>query len=271
MMTPLVSKFKPNAFFLFGPLCLLAFFSCRSYEDLLLFKDRNPNEAISVSPPIAFDYTIRQDDNLYVGIISNNAEMNKLYNPALAGNIGNVNNINYESEGGQFIHGYYVDKEGMVTLPIIGRLKVAGLSLKDCEDMIFEEAKKHLKIVTVKVRLLNYKVTVLGEVDKPGLYYNYAYYFTVLDALGRAGGITDFAEVSRVVVIRQKEKGNESYDLDLSSKKAIASEGYFLYPNDVVIVEPSKGKNIELKRPHYSLALTGLSAVVLLMSVLIRR
>lgn len=212
-------------------------------------------------------HKIQEKDNLYVSIISTNAEMNKIYNPANAGAPESIIN-RYEGVAGQFINGYEVDREGNITLPIIGKINVLGQTFRESEQTVERKAKSFLKEVTVKVRLLNYRVTINGEVKNPGVYYNYNYDFTVLDAISMANGVTDFAQINNVMIIRPTENGKEVFKINLNSKSSLLSDGYYLQPNDVVIVQPSRGKNQQLNIPQYSLILTSLSVVLLLLNYL---
>jgi polysaccharide export outer membrane protein len=254
--------------FRLSALCLvLLISSCRSYKDLTYFRDIQERETITDATRPAPVHRIQEKDNLYVSIISTNAEMNKIYNPSNAGSPEAINN-RYEGVAGQFINGYEVDKEGNITLPIIGKIKVLGQTFEESEQTIANNSKKFLKEVTVKVRLLNYRVTINGEVKNPGVYYNYNYDFTVLDAISMANGVTDFAQINNILIIRPVQEGKEVFRINLNSKSAILSDGYYLQPNDIVIVQPSKGKNQQLNLPQYSLILTSVSVVLLLLNYL---
>lgn len=246
---------------------LISVSSCRSYKDLTYFRDVEGRETIADANRPAPVHKIQEKDNLYVSIISTNAEMNKIYNPSSAGAPESVIN-RYEGVAGQFINGYEVDQVGNITLPVIGKIRVLGQTFKESEQTIAKTAKTFLKEVTVKVRLLNYRVTINGEVKDPGVYYNYNYDLTLLDAISMANGVTDFAQLSNILIIRPETNGKEVFEINLNSKSAILSDGYYLQPNDVVIVQPSKGKNQQLNIPQYSLILTSVSVVLLLLNYL---
>jgi polysaccharide export outer membrane protein len=159
-----------------------------------------------------------------------------------------------------------VDPEGMVVLPAIGKIKVAGLTIRESEAKIKAKAEEYLKEVTAKVRLLNYKITVMGEVNSPGVYYNYNYEFTIFDAISSADGTKNAAKLERVLVLRQTPDGSQSYILNLNSKSALNSAAYFLEPNDVVVVQPSKYKNVELRLPLYTAMLSTVTTLFLVLN-----
>jgi polysaccharide export outer membrane protein len=242
--------------------------SCRSNKDLTMLRDVSPQESLKypVPPP---PHRVGENDNLYVSIVSSNKEMNELYNPAYAGSSKNSNSsIIYNEVAGQYIYGYQADANGEIALPLIGKVAVRGLTLPECEAAIYAKAKEYLKEVSVKVRLLNYKVTVMGEVNEPGVYYNYNYNFTVMDAISMANGITNYADLDNVTVLRSGETGAQSYTLDLSKQESLNSKGYFLQPNDIVFIKPAKYKNVQLRAPVYSLVISSVATVVLFLNFL---
>jgi polysaccharide biosynthesis/export protein len=250
----------------------MAFFfsSCRSHKDLTVLRDITSTEPLSKYPQPPPPYLVKANDNLFVSIISSNKDMNELYNPAVAGSsrtqVGS--NTIYNEVTGQYIFGYQVDSNGDIVLPLIGKVAVKGLSMLGCEDAIAVKAKEFLKEFTVKVRLLNFRVTVMGEVIKPGVYFNYNNVFTVMDAISVANGITNYADLRKVLLVRTTPEGTKSFYLDLTSKETLSSPVYFLQPNDLLLVEPAKYKNVQLRSPIYSLVISSVAAALLLVSLL---
>ena len=151
---------------------------------------------------------------------------------------------------------------------MLGKVSVAGKTLAEAEDTIRSIAKEYLKDATIKVRLFNYKLTVLGEVKMPGVYYNYNNYVTVFDAISLAQGITDYAKLKNVLVLRPTTRGTKTYSLDLNSKSMLASDGYYLQPDDVVIVQPGKNKGFQQKLPLITILVGSLSAILLIANYL---
>jgi polysaccharide export outer membrane protein len=243
-------------------------FSCRSHKDLTMLRDVSLQETIKYpeEPP---PHKIEERDNLYISVVSSNKEMNDLYNPAFAGTSKTSNSsIIYNEIAGQYIYGYNIDSNGDISLPLIGKLNVKGLTLQECEAAIYNKAKEYLKELSVKVRLLNFKITVMGEVNKPGVYYNYNYNFTVMDAISMANGITNQAKIEDVMILRPGETGSQTFHLDLSSKEMLASKAYFLQPNDIVILKPARYKNVQLRAPAYTLAISTIATVILFLNLL---
>ena len=150
-----------------------------------------------------------------------------------------------QGESGGYIYGYDVNSEGNIILPVVGPIKVEGLTLEETRKLLQESADKVFKNSTVECKLLSFKFTVIGEVRAPGTYINYNNYLTVLEAIGRAGGVGDYGDRSRVLVVRPIDKGTKTFRLNLQDKNILSSEAYFLLPNDVVIVEPLKAENLQ--------------------------
>ena len=167
-----------------------------------------------------------------------------------------------QSEGTGYIYGYDVNSEGNIILPVIGEIKVAGLSLEEARQLIQQKAEQIFKKSTVECKLLSFKFTVLGEVRTPGSYMNYNNYLTVLEAIGRAGGIGDYGRRDKVLVVRPTETGTKTYTLNLQDRQLLSSEAYFLLPNDVVIVEPLKHKIFNMNLPTISFVVTTVSSAI---------
>jgi polysaccharide export outer membrane protein len=161
-----------------------------------------------------------------------------------------------------------VDADGNITLPLLGKIPVAGMTIAQAEDTIRAISKEYLKDAIVKVRLLNYKLTILGEVKMPGVYYNYNNYVTIFDAISLAQGTTDYAKLADVLVLRPTPRGTKTYSLNLNSKSALMSDGYYLLPDDVVVLQPGKNKGLQQKLPLVGIVVGSLSALLLLLNYL---
>lgn len=241
--------------------------SCVSYKNLKYLKNAKNEETMHGLPKTGPLYHVRVKDNLYISMITNDAEMNKLFNPAHAGSTQSINN-EYESPANQYVYGYEVDTSGVVNLPMIGRVKLVGKNLVQCEKIIEDSARHFVKEITAKVKLLNNRVTVLGEVKSPGMYYKYGPDFTILEAIGMAGSTTNYAVLDSVLVLRPTIYGSETYVVNLKNTSALASDAYFLQPNDVIMIQPNKNKNLELRLPIYTLIIAGVSAVLIFVSII---
>lgn len=251
---------------------LMTLISCKSYRDLTFFAEESDGEAKlyhKIEKPQ--EYIIKKNDNLYVSILSLNPELNAIYNPAVpanagVGGTGGGTSTNYGSPESQYLNGYMVNQDGFIELPIMGAIHVDGLTLAEAEAKIKLKASEYIKDPTVKVKLLSFKVTVLGEVRTPGIYYNYNISFTILDAISLANGNTDFSNISVVKVLRQSTAGIVTYQLNMQDYEFLSSEAFYLQPDDLIYIQPAKYKNIPLRTPIWVLALSGVTTIVLIAS-----
>lgn len=245
---------------------ILVFGSCTSQKELMYLSNLDTTymeHFFSIERP---DYRIQYQDILYVDIFTMNPEMNELLNPGSQTSTYST----YRDESNIYIFGYTVSDSGNITIPILGDVKVYGLTLDDAKREIERKAELYLKNSSINLKLLSFKFTVIGEVNRPGSYTNYNNQLTVLEAIGRAGDITDYGNRKRVLVIRPMEKGTNTYRINLQDKNLLEREGYYLLPNDIVIVEPLKSKPFQLNLPTTTLlitsALSTFSSLILLLS-----
>lgn len=251
-------------------LLCLSLFSCRNSRELIYMENTANNEILAALEDSVTEYIIKPGDILYVSIKSMNAEVNALFNPEEGMSRQSYSSYQkFTTPQGAYLYGFEVNKQGELHLPILGRIPVAGHPQSAIETIVQQQADKYLKDAIVKVKLLNYMVTVLGEVKNPGVYYNYNNHFTLLNALGMANGNTDFANIKKVTIIRPQKNGKKVIKLDLSNKESWMSEAFYLYPNDYVIIEPDKYKNFQLNSQAYSLVFSSFSILLAVLGFLL--
>jgi polysaccharide biosynthesis/export protein len=212
------------------------------------------------------DYKIQPRDVLYITVkaMTPDGIIRDFLSPA-GSQI--MTNITQGDAGG--LYGFDVNSEGNINLPAIGPVKVSGLTLEETRKFLQASADKVFKNSTVECKLLSYKFTVIGEVRAPGSYINYNNYLTVLEAIGRAGGVGDFGNRNRVLVIRPFDKGTKTFRINLQDKNILSSEAYFLLPNDVVIVEPLNQKIFNMNMPTISFIVSTLTGTISMTLLLI--
>lgn len=141
---------------------------------------------------------------------------------------------------------YLVDNDGYITFPVIGRLKVAGLTKSEAEKLIFEKIRPYMaesENPVVIVRMSSYSVSVLGEVARPGSFQVSREKITILEALAQAGDLTIYGVRDKVKLIREDISGKKQIvNLNLNDANLVNSPYYYLQQNDVVYVEPNKVK-----------------------------
>jgi len=167
-----------------------------------------------------------------------------------------------QGESGGYLYGYDVNSEGNIILPVVGVIQVGGFTLEEIRKLLQVSANKVFNNSTVECKLLSFKFTVIGEVRAPGTYINYNNYLTVLEAIGRAGGISDYGRRDRLLVIRPVTGGTKTFKLNLQDKAILSSEAYFLLPNDVIIVETEYKKIFNLNLPTFSFIFTAVTSAI---------
>ncbi|MGD1892403.1 MAG: polysaccharide biosynthesis/export family protein [Cyclobacteriaceae bacterium] len=181
-------------------------------------------------------YKLQPRDVLSVRIKTLDEDTEKYFN------IQPNNGFQQLDPAGLFINGYSVNSRGTITLPEVGEIQVSGYTLEEAEAIIRDAISSYITNATILVKLVSFKVTVLGEVNSPGYYYVFNEQANVLEVLGLAGDLTDFGNRENITLIRQTKNGNDAILLNLKDPKLLASNFYFLQPNDVLYVQPLQAK-----------------------------
>lgn len=137
---------------------------------------------------------------------------------------------------------FLVSAAGTVELPLLGTLQVSGLTTEQVKELVQAKAATYYKNPVVSIRVMNFKVTVLGEVGHPGTYFVNGEKATLLDALGLAGDLTIYGNRQNVLLLRDSEGKQKSVRFNLNDGQALSSPYLYLQQNDVVYVEPRKAK-----------------------------
>ena len=227
-----------RAFLCFSLLTTLFAISCGSAQKATYFNSQGDARITSnVTIP---ESNIQANDILGIAVSSLNPEASAVFNTP------NTTYANVSTASGATIQasGYLVNGDGNIEFPILGTLKVAGLSANDLRVKITDSLRNRKLLVDpiVSVRMLNFKVTVLGEVGHPTVVNVLNEKITLLEALGLAGDITIYGKKDHVMVIREEAGIKNIKYLDLNSSEIFTSPYYYLKSNDVVYVEPTKAR-----------------------------
>ncbi|MBE0674262.1 MAG: polysaccharide biosynthesis/export family protein [Bacteroidales bacterium] len=159
--------------------------------------------------------------------------------------------------------GYYVEKDGIINLPIIGVVRIEGYTIEQAEDTLQAYVARYLENPVIRLKLQNYKFTVIGEVNNDATVTSGDLYLTMLQAIGMAGGVSEFGDLSRVKVVRQY--GNESvvFYVNLLSEEFLSSPFYFVQPGDVIVVTPLKQRSyLKYVSPNLSIFTSTVSLLI---------
>ena len=206
---------------------LLLFASCSNNK--LLFK--NIPENLSIAMP---DAIITNGDILDINIASLNRESTLIFSQN-----SNHNNWSQNLESRK-IDGYLVDSSGYINMPIIGIIKASGLSCFEFSEFLKISLKEYVLNPSVRTKILNFRVSILGEVNNPGTYNVINQNISLTELISTAGGFTNNANPSKILIIRDANNEIETRYVDLTSYEFINSEYYYLKQNDEVYVKPDK-------------------------------
>lgn len=232
--------------------------SCTTSRKLTYFQDiPQGNQPVDVDIAPFVEPRIQADDILAINVNTVDPEAAQVINVRNTLRASNNSNNNSESLGSG---GYLVDKAGMVEIPVLGKIKLAGLTTYEAKELIHRRAAEFYKDPVVNVRFSNFRVTVLGEVNRPATYTVPYERVTLLDAIGYAGDLTAFGKRGNVMLIRKNEQGkSQAVRLNLKEKELMKSPYFYLKQNDVVYVEPSKARGLSTDRSFLSYASLGIS------------
>lgn len=227
---------------------LLLFTSCSSYKKITYFKNISDSSYVynrgEIVKTAGFrPLVIQPDDILQVTISTLDAESNGALNLSASGTVANMARYPNLSANGASLNGYLVSKRGTIELPILGTVHVEGLNTDSIKTIIEKRAAKLFNNPVVNVRLINFKITVLGEVLHPGTYVIDGERANILDALGLAGDMTIYGKRDNVLLMRKEgDEDKRIVRFDLNDSKALSSPYFNLRQGDVLYVEPVKGK-----------------------------
>ncbi len=203
--------------------------SCASRRDVVYFQNTGDFETLvdknSITPKFKVDDVL----SIYVSTLDN--EASAPFNLFRGGSEGGIRPEQVD---------YLIDKDGEIDFPVVGKIKVAGLSSEELRVMLREQLSEYLKDPIINIRLRNFTITVLGEVNRPGTYPVEGERITIMEALGLANDLTIKGKRENVMVIRDFDGTKVYHRINLKRKEAMSSPVYYLTQNDVVYVEPNK-------------------------------
>jgi polysaccharide export outer membrane protein len=255
----------------FACLIIVALFSsCVSQKEIAYFqKGINQSDTLSVAK--TYIPKIQAGDILDIKVGSLNAAASSFFNPyaAMPAPTGSSNDGAATSTlalSQTSAPGFLVDPNGFVDYPLIGSVKLADLTTPEAKEKIKGLLQKYLKEPTVNVRVMNYKISVMGEVAKPSVYLIPNEKITLPEALSLAGDLTIFGKRDNVLIIRDENGKKEFGRINLNSRDLYSSPYYYLHNNDVVYIEPGKGKVAQTDKTYQILPimLSALSLITIL-------
>lgn len=208
--------------------------------------------------PRQFEYRIQPEDVLSIRVSSLTEEEYDFFNKQDAANM----NLQMQ-QGGVALVGHLVDYRGEIEFPVVNKIKVSGLTIFEAQKLIQQKADDFLNEPVVDVRLLNFRITLLGEVLNEGTLSIFNNRTNIIEAIGLAGGLDDLADRNNVKILRHENGKVNVFYVDLLDENLINSPFYYVHSNDIIIVPPLKqrpfrqyfGQNLTLVVSSLSLLL----------------
>lgn len=241
--------------------------SCVSSKKIVYFQDISQSQ----NSPVSYETRLKADDLLLIIVSAPDPLAAQPFNLPLAAvmnsSVGSVDMANVQAR----YQSYLVDKEGNIQFPVLGKLKLGGLTRIEALSKLNTELKKYINEPTVNLRILNYKISVIGEVIRSGEFSIVSERITLLEALSMAGDLTIYGNRNRVWVIREVDGVKTHNLIDLTSSDFLSSPYYYLTQNDVVYVEPNKTKiNSSMIGPNTTVIISALSLLLTTIALITR-
>lgn len=245
----------------------LSFYSCTPQSQLIYFQPGkdvdHPDSTVVMSykagtnnnPP---EYILREKDLLYIQVSSaTDREINELFSNKVGGNYATQNEL------GVYLNSYSIDSSGNITIPMIGQVHVAGLTVSGAREAIADKAKDFTRDTPVVIcKMTNYKITILGDVNRPGTYTFYQDNVNVFQAISQAGDLTKYGNRAKVRIVRKGSKEDIMYYVDLRASGVVQSPRYYLLPGDIVYIEPNKtAKSFQMAEFPWSILFSTISTI----------
>ncbi len=249
---------------IFGFIIILS--SCASRQDLVYFQDEPLTDAYS---DMNSDFQIRfkPDDLLTIDVSALEPEAAKPFNlPAVSYNSSVIS-----AQGTLKMQTYLIDANGNIEFPVLGTIKIGGLTRSEANAMLKQKLSDYIKDPIVNIRLANFTITVLGEVNNPGTFTIQDERVSISEALGLAGDLTIYGKRDNILLIREVDGKKRYAKLDLSSVNLVSSPNYYLTQSDVIYVEPNNSRLREANfTPNNGLIVSIVGVVATVAAILIR-
>jgi polysaccharide biosynthesis/export protein len=269
---------KNNRIFFFL-IFLVLVSGCISNERIIYMQEMDEDKPLYTAGPLVpnetEDYLLQYNDVVDINVKTTSQELNEIFGIAASDQGRGMNMAQGAQNGGDifFINGYSLDENGEVELPLLGEIKLLGLTTKQAQELVKEKLTAYVneEDFFVRVRLGGIRFSALGEFNRNGNYTILQNRISIFQAIAHAGDMTTTAKRNEVVLVRQYPEGTRSFRVNLNDERIIESEFYFIRPNDMIYAEPMKvrelGTGVNFVQT-FQLAVTTLSAVLLVLNAL---
>jgi polysaccharide export outer membrane protein len=241
--------------------------SCNSYKNVTMFQGEFDTKNVLLHTQK--DIILQKNDILEITLITSNEEFSKLFQTALESNVRNQ--LNYTS-GAAAPKGFSINQDGTFDLPYAGKIYAHGKTRDEIKKEIVSKLKEFIIDPVILIKVLNFKISVLGDVKAPGTFNIPNEKVSIIEAIGIANDINITADLKNAVIIRETDSSRIQIKVDLTKKDVFKSDVYFLKQNDIVYIPPNKAKAATSKySPIYIPLLTSLSIFVTALNLIITK
>jgi len=242
--------------YLFFIITIIMFTSCtrrgmRYIQDKKEFKHEDQTE-FSNQPP---EYKLQSYDVLYLKVTTTNQEVNKLF----AENVSSSYNSLSQNASDSYFTGIIITDTGYIKVPLLGDFNVKGKTVSEVDKLISDRVDELLIDAIIKVKLISFKVYFIGDVNTITTFYQEN--VNILQAIASIGGLTDYADKRRIMILRQTETGYKLFRINVNKRSIIGTEDFYLFPNDIVYVEPLRSQKYILAIQDYSQILSIITTI----------
>ncbi|WP_232825761.1 polysaccharide biosynthesis/export family protein [Algoriphagus litoralis] len=253
--------------------------SCVSNKKLIYMQELEDSmgplvESSKKYPYVSEEYLLQVNDIVEINIKTTDEKLNLVF-----GAVSNDSQNQAAMAGGQgagdafFMNGYTIDDEGMVEIPLLGKIKISGITTEETKQLVEKEVLKYINQneFFVRVRLGGIRFSALGEFNKSGKYTILQNRVTIYEAIAFAGDLSKVAKRDEILLVRQYPDGSQIHKINLLDRDLLGSEYFFLKPNDMIYAEPMKVREIGAGNTlveTLTLLTTSITAIALILTLI---
>ncbi len=227
--------------------------SCVPVSQLSYFNDLDDLDAPTVNPRT--QKIIKPFDKLYIRVLSIDLQTSQIFNASDEVRMGSYGNM-------AGLVGYLVDEDGNINFPFVGKINVASMTTAEAAEKIQRALSDYVSNTSIVVKYVDNQVTVMGEVQRQGVFPFSQDKLNIYEALGLGGGLTRYGDRQKVILIRNEDGKIMHYRMNLGDSKIANKSYYYVLPNDVIIVEPLKAVSTSYSNITYSTILSTISTAI---------
>lgn len=240
-----------------------SYYSCTPQKKLRYLQQQ---ESLSVVDSLntaisANEYRIKPDDQLHISIFSNNSEL-------LPATLSIQQSTSLSNDLSAYISSYVVNDSGIIEIPLIGDFEVAGKTIKETKKIITNEVRKKYSLdAEINIKLLNFRISVIGEVQNPGVIQVYNTKINILEAIAMAGDLTTYGNRKNIMIVRESNQQQFINYVDISSSELINSDSYYIQPGDVIYVQSLDAKTYGFAQVQWGVVFSSISTLIALLAL----